>query len=56
MKRVENYRGYVIDTDNMGRQYIYFKNSPFSEDCDHTIIGTGLKLKEIKRKIDERIE
>lgn len=50
MKRT-SYKGYVIDTDNLGRQYIYNTNSPFSEDSDKIILGTNLKLKEIKKII-----
>lgn len=26
------YRDYVVDTDNLGRQYIYNAKSPYSED------------------------
>jgi hypothetical protein len=55
MKRVENYKGYVIDTDTLGRQYIYCKSSPYSENSDNITLGTGLKVKEIKSIIDLRI-
>ena len=53
MKRINNYKGYVIDTDNLGRQYAYFKASPFTEEADKKIIGCDLKVKEIKATIDE---
>ncbi|MFZ5352760.1 MAG: hypothetical protein ACOZCL_08555 [Bacillota bacterium] len=55
MKRT-TYRNYVIDTDNLGRQYVYNTNSPYSEDSDKKIIGKGFKLSEIKIAIDKAIE
>jgi hypothetical protein len=56
MKRVENYKGFTIDTDDLGRQYIHNNASPYSEDSDRQIIGTGFKLEEIKKIIDEKNE
>jgi hypothetical protein len=56
MKRVENYKGFTIDTDNLGRQYIYNNTSPYSEDSDKQILGMGFNLKQIKEIIDEKIE
>lgn len=38
MKR-HMYKGYVIDTDNLGRVYIYNTASPYSEDSDKIILG-----------------
>ncbi len=55
MKRT-NYKGYVIDTDNLGRQYVYNTASSYSEDSDRVIIGTGFLLKEIKAMIDRHID
>lgn len=49
------YKGYVIDTDNLGRQYIYNTASPYSEDIDKKIVGTGLKYSELKSIVDEEI-
>ena len=28
------YKGYIIDKDNLGRTYVYNKQSPYSEDSD----------------------
>jgi len=50
------YKNYVIDTDNLGRQYIYNTASPVSEDSDKKVIGVGLKLKDIKSVIDKAID
>ena len=56
MKRA-TYKGYVIDTDDLGREYIYNTESTYSEDSDRILIdisdfGT---LKAAKAIIDERI-
>lgn len=53
MKRQEFY-GYVIDKDNLGRIYIYDTRSPYSEDSDREIIGKNIPLKVIKDKIISR--
>lgn len=53
MKRQE-FHGYVIDTDNLGRAYIYDTRSPYSEDSDREIIGKNIPLKAIKDKIISR--
>lgn len=50
MKRQE-YHGYVIDKDNLGRIYIYDTRSPYTEDCDKVILGKNIPLKAIKEKI-----
>lgn len=50
------YRDYVIDTDNLGRQYVYNTNSPYSEDSDKIITGIGYKLSDIKAAIDKAID
>ena len=55
MKRLI-YRGYVIDTDNLGRQYAYNTASPYSEGSDKVIIGSGFLLKEIEAMIDRHID
>jgi len=54
MKRT-SYKGYIIDTDNLGRIYIYNTASPYSEDSDHIIISCGALLSEVKRLIDQKI-
>ena len=51
MKRT-NYKGYVIDTDNLGRVYYYNPASAYSEDCDKVILGTDTKLRDVKKRID----
>lgn len=53
MKRME-YRGYITDTDNLGRPYIYNTASPYSEDSDHVLVYIdGKKQREqIKAIID----
>lgn len=52
------YRGYVIDTDNLGRPYIYNTASPYSEDSDKELVYVDGKrpYTQIKAIIDERIE
>lgn len=54
MKR-STYKGYVIDTDNLGRIYIYNTASPYSEDNDKLIMGVNIKLRDIKARIDRII-
>ena len=54
MKRT-TYKNYIIDTDDLGRQYVYNTNSPYSEDSDSIVIGTGCKLSTIKAAIDKSI-
>lgn len=48
------YKGYIIDTDNLGRPYIYNTNSKYSENSDNILIFTN-NIKEIKLIIDNRI-
>ncbi|SHI74584.1 hypothetical protein SAMN02745975_00513 [Geosporobacter subterraneus DSM 17957] len=55
MKRT-TYKGYIIDTDNLGRQYVYNTDSPYSEDSDKIVIGVGHKLSAIKAAIDKAID
>lgn len=54
MKRTE-YKGYIIDTDNLGRLYIYNTASPYSEDSDHILVNVRT-VKEAKESIDALIE
>lgn len=54
MKRTE-YKGYIIDTDNLGRPYIYHTDSPYSEESDHIPVYAD-DVKQIKAIIDARIE
>lgn len=53
MKRTE-YKGYIIDTDNLGRLYIYNTASPYSEDSDHILVNAD-NIKEAKAIIDARV-
>jgi len=53
MKRT-TYKNYIIDTDNLGRTYIYYTGSPLSEDSDHIVLGF-VTLKEAKAEIDNII-
>ena len=52
------YKGYVIDTDNLGRPYIYNTESPYSEDSDRVLISIDGKrqLAQAKAIIAARIE
>lgn len=57
IKRTE-YRGYIIDVDDLGRPYIYNTASPYSEDSDRILIyidGTR-QLEQAKAIIDARVE
>lgn len=54
MKRTE-YNGYVIDTDSLGRPYIYNTASPYSEDSDHILVYAD-GMDQIKAIIDARIQ
>lgn len=51
MKR-HDYKGYIIDTDNLGRVYIYNTESPYSEDSDRQILGVGISFREAKEAVD----
>lgn len=55
MIKREEYRGYIIDQDNLGRAYIYNILSPYYEDNDHILVraSTNQKCREI---IDIRIK
>lgn len=53
MKRQE-YHGFIIDTDNLGRIYIYDTRSSYCEEYDREIIGKNIPLKAIKDKIVSR--
>lgn len=54
MKRTE-YKGYIIDTDNLGRPYIYYTASPYSEESDRILVNVRT-LKEAKKIIDLSIQ
>lgn len=54
MKRTE-YKGYIIDSDNFGRPYIYNTESPYSEDSDYILIRAR-SIRECKAIIDARIQ
>lgn len=54
MKRTE-YKGYIIDTDDLGRLYIYNTASPYSEDSDHILISAS-GIAGAKKIIDVRTE
>lgn len=49
------YRGYVIDTDSLGRLYLYNSASPYSEDSDHILVGAST-LAQAKALVDARVE
>ena len=58
MKR-HTYKGYVIDTDNLGRPYIYNTASQYSEDSDHVLVyicNDNKQLAQIKAIIDDRVD
>lgn len=42
MKR-QKYHNYIIDTDNLGRPYIYDTASRYSEDSGHILVGLDTK-------------
>jgi hypothetical protein len=50
------YRNYIIDVDDLGRQYIYNTISPYSENSDKKVVGMYLKESDIKKIIDDEIE
>lgn len=54
MKRTQ-YKGYIIDRDNLGRLYIYDKTSPYGEDSDHILVYCT-SVKDAKTIIDLRIQ
>lgn len=49
------YKGYIIDRDNLGRFYIYNTASPYSEDSDKIYINAN-SIKAAKEIITARIE
>lgn len=57
MDRME-FRGYIADTDDLGRPYIYNTSSPYSEDSDRIFVNIDDVKQEdqIKLIIDARIE
>jgi hypothetical protein len=55
MKRTE-YKGYVIDTDNLERRYIHNTQSPYSEDSDRRLMDNGATVRDIKQYIDALID
>lgn len=54
MKRT-TYKNFIIDTDNLGRLYIYNLDSPYSEDSDRQLVR-GTTLKDAKEAIDQELE
>ena len=54
MERTE-YKGYIIDTDNLGRPYIYNTSSPYNEDSDHITVYANT-LEQCKAIVDARIQ
>lgn len=54
MKRT-TYKNFVVDTDNLGRLYIYNLDSPYSEDSDRKLIR-GTTLQDAKDAIDQELE
>lgn len=53
MKRTK-YKGFIIDTDNLGRPYIYNTASPYSEDNDHKLIN-ACTIGEAKEIVDHEV-
>ena len=51
MKR-HKYKGYIIDTDDLGRVYIYNTESPYSEDSDRKVLGVGISFGEAKEAVE----
>lgn len=51
------YKGYIIDTDDLGRPYIYNTKSPYSEDGDRILVNIDDRkpVTQIRRIIDARI-
>lgn len=49
------YKGYIIDTDNLGRPYIYNTASPYSEDSDRITVYAET-LDQCKAIVDARIQ
>lgn len=54
MKRTE-YKGYIIDVDDLGRIYIYNTASPYSEESDHILVNCST-AEEAKAIIDLRVQ
>lgn len=59
MKRT-NYRGYIIDHDDLGRLYIYNTASAYGEDSDRKLVSLSdyndtTELKNAKHYIDDQI-
>lgn len=54
MKRTK-YKGYIIDTDNLGRPYIYNTASPYSEDSDYITVYADT-LEQCKAIVDACIQ
>lgn len=49
------YKGYIIDTDELGRPYIYNTASPYSEDSDRITVCADT-LEQCKAIVDARIQ
>lgn len=54
MKRT-TYKSYIIDTDDLGRPYIYSTDSPYSEDSDRLLVYGVKRISDAKKIIDARI-
>lgn len=54
MKRTK-YKGYIIDTDNLGQPYIYNTASPYNEDSDYITVYADT-LKQCKAIVDARLK
>ena len=50
------YRGYIIDVDDLGRPYIYNTASPYNEDSDRQYIYIEHGITGAKAIIDAQIE
>lgn len=55
MIKREEYRGYIIVQDNLGRAWIYNTESPYSEESDMIRVRANTK-KECREIIDIRLE
>lgn len=49
------YKNFIVDTDNLGRLYIYNLDSPYSEDSDRKLIR-GTTLEEAKEAVNQELE
>lgn len=56
MKR-QKYHGYIMDTDNLGRPYIYNIESSYAEENDHILVNIDSQKQttQIRAIIDARV-